>query len=326
VLISPKDSRLSVVNVVNLEEYLQGVVPREMPYTWPLEALKAQTVAARTYSLTHLGEYRDEGFDMVPTTANQDYGGVPAESPMTTQAVAGTKGRVLTFSGGLAGTYYFSSSGGYTENKEVVWGGTPVAYLRAVPDFDNLPGNSWYSWRRSYTLAEFGQKLKNASYDVGDVTAVAPSGAISTSGRPTLWQVTGAAGTVTIKTPNLRTALGVPGLVRSVIFKLSGYVSSARTLASGDSVYVMGADRTPKARPLRDSFLVGYGGTPSVAQSTAAVVGPPMWQESGVEVLGGGNGHAIGLSQWGAHGLALLGKNYDQILTYFYQGTKVEIR
>lgn len=323
ITISPVNQALQVINVVNLEDYLLGVVPWEMPSSWPLEALKAQTVAARTYTLTHLGKNAAEGFDMVNTTDDQVYGGVPAETPRTSQAVAGTKGLVLTFGGKLAGTYYFSSSGGYTENNEVVWGGIPIAYLRAVPDFDDLPGNEYFSWRYYFTMSEFAQKLRSASYDVGDVAGIAPAGVRSISGRPPQWQVAGGNRIVTIKAADFRGALGLPGLVRTVVIRPSGYVSSNRTLASADPVYVMGADRTPRQRPMRDNYLVGNSRTPGLPTTAAAVVGPPVWQEGGVEVVGGGRGHALGLSQWGANGLAVLGKTYDQILTYFYQGTKV---
>lgn len=323
ITVSPVDKSLLVINVVNLEDYLLSVVPREMPSTWPLEALKAQAVAARTYSLTHIGQHKAEGFDMVNTTANQDYGGVAAETPRAGQAVAGTKGRVLTFGLDLALTYYFSSSGGYTENNEVVWGGIPIAYLRAMPDFDRLPGNDYYAWRYTFTPAQVTQKFRTAGYDLGGLVGIVPVGTVSASGRPSQWQVTGANRTVTIKSADFRQALDMPGLVRSVSLKLAGYVSANRTLAAADSVYVMGADRVSRPRLMRDNFLVGNGRTPILTASSAAIVGPPIWQEGGVEVVGGGRGHALGLSQWGANGLAVLGKTYDQILTYYYQGTKV---
>ncbi len=124
---------LTVVNVVPLEEYVRGVVPNELsPGGFPaLEALKAQAVAARTYAVSNLGQFQSQGFDLLPTTRSQVYGGRSTEHPLTDRAVSETRGRVATFEGRPINALYTSTCGGHTENAEQIFGGDAPPYLRA---------------------------------------------------------------------------------------------------------------------------------------------------------------------------------------------------
>lgn len=136
--------RLRVINVVGLDAYLLGVVPSEVPHTWPAEALKVQAVAARSYALAT----RKPGgaFDAYPDTRSQVYGGIDAEKPETTAAVQSTSGQVVLYAGKVATTYFFSTSGGRTASIEDAWPGSePVPYLVSVPDpYDKAsPHHSW---------------------------------------------------------------------------------------------------------------------------------------------------------------------------------------
>ena len=133
-----------VVNVVGLDAYLFGVVPSEVPSDWPVEALKAQAVAARSYALAT----RKPGgaFDAYADTRSQVYGGLDAEKPATTAAVQETSTQVVLYGGKAATTYFFSTSGGRTASIEDVWpGSVPVPYLVSVPDpYDKAsPYHSW---------------------------------------------------------------------------------------------------------------------------------------------------------------------------------------
>lgn len=329
VLISSRDGRLSVINVVNMEEYLFGVVPREMFRTWPAEALKAQAVAARTYAAQSSGtaaQYKNEGFDMVDTPASQAYGGIRAEYRETSEAVLATKGEVLTLGGSPVVTYYHSSSGGHTENNEVIWtGGVPVSYLRGVTDYDNLPGNARYQWRYSYTPQQFAQELRTAGYDLGTILKVEPAGLIGASGRPSHWTITGTKGSPrTLTNQQLREALGTPSTIREVTVRpTAGEASLTRTYMPAEQVSVVAADGKAVTRPAQGSAIVGAGGTTATGGSRVVAAGPTTLQPAGVAVEGGGFGHAVGMSQWGAHGLAQQGKSYGEILTHYYQGTKV---
>jgi stage II sporulation protein D len=134
---------LDVVNSVALEDYVRGVVAWESPSSWPIEALKAQAVAARTYGIT---TKRSGTFDEYPDTRSQMYGGIAAETPSTDAAVAATAGQVVTYAGQPVVTYFFSTSGGRTENIEnTVLGTTPQPWLKSVADpYDSVsPRHTW---------------------------------------------------------------------------------------------------------------------------------------------------------------------------------------
>ncbi|HZB46545.1 MAG TPA: SpoIID/LytB domain-containing protein, partial [Pyrinomonadaceae bacterium] len=124
---------LTVVNVVPLEDYLRGVVPNELsPGAFPeIEALKAQAVAARTYALANLRRFQSAGFDLLPTTRSQVYGGRATEHPLTDRAVSETRGRVATYKGEAINAVYTSTCGGRTEHAELIFGGNAAPYLRA---------------------------------------------------------------------------------------------------------------------------------------------------------------------------------------------------
>ncbi len=126
---------LNIVNELELEDYLRGVVPKEMgPELYKqIEALKAQTLAARTYAVRNLSEFADEGFDICSTPRCQVYGGMQVEHPMSDQAISDTRGLVALFEGQPAETMYGATCGGHTENVEVVFPLKTGPYLRGVP-------------------------------------------------------------------------------------------------------------------------------------------------------------------------------------------------
>lgn len=154
--------RINVVNVLPLEQYLRGVVPMELsPGSFPeIEALKAQAVAARSYALAHLGQHRDEGFDIVDDTRAQVYGGLSAEREMTNRAIEETQGIAAVFRSGDGKltpieALYTANCGGRTENNDEVFGGKPVPYLRAVacaPDGQTFIGRDIVSSRTRESL------------------------------------------------------------------------------------------------------------------------------------------------------------------------------
>ncbi len=124
-----------VINQLNLERYLQGVVPAEMgPSQFPeLAALKAQTVAARTYAVAHLGDHADEGWDLCDTPACQVYNGVGVEHSLSNRAIAETAGLVAVFAGQPIDAMYTSTCGGHTENSSLLFSGRAQPYLMGVP-------------------------------------------------------------------------------------------------------------------------------------------------------------------------------------------------
>jgi stage II sporulation protein D len=123
------------VNWVELESYLLGVVPAELgPEVWPqLEALKAQSVAARTYAWKHRGQFEDEGFDLCGTPRCQVYSGASAEHPMSDRAVAETRGQILTWKGDPISALYTATCGGHTEDAAEIFPEEKAPYLVGVP-------------------------------------------------------------------------------------------------------------------------------------------------------------------------------------------------
>src|SRR5213078_1966746 len=193
------DGKLRAINLVGLEQYLYGVVPSEMPFTWLPEALKAQAVAARSYALA---TRRTGAFDLYPDTRSQVYLGIEHEKPSTNAAVNATAGQVVLYQGEVAKTYFFSTSGGRTASAEDAWG-EPVPYLVSVPDpYDSIsPHHDWGP------LVFTGAKLAKALKMKGVVVDLQP--ALNASGRVKVLNVIGTNGTLTMPGADVRRRLGL---------------------------------------------------------------------------------------------------------------------
>ncbi|HWF75339.1 MAG TPA: SpoIID/LytB domain-containing protein [Solirubrobacteraceae bacterium] len=152
--------RVETIDVVGLDDYVRGVVASEMPSGWSMQALEAQAVAARTYAITT--DAGGSGFDQYSDTRSQVYGGVRAETPRSDAAVAATRGQVVTYRGRPAVTYFFSSSGGRTENNENVFSGSPDPWLRGVGDpYDGAGSNPNFRWFVHMDGARAASKLSS---------------------------------------------------------------------------------------------------------------------------------------------------------------------
>jgi stage II sporulation protein D len=195
-----QSSYLRVVNSVQIERYLQGVVAGEMPHTWPLEALKAQAVAARSYALANL--VKAKPFDLYPDQRSQVYLGIAGEKPRTTEAVRATAREVVLYAGKVASTYYFSSSGGKTASAADVFG-FAVPYLVSRPDpWDKLSPN--HIWGPVVVGARTLQATLQLPERVIDATAVP-----TPSGRARSVAVQTIAGTTSVPASLLRTTIGL---------------------------------------------------------------------------------------------------------------------
>jgi stage II sporulation protein D len=155
----PQGSAIQTIDSLDLEDYVRGVISAEMPSSWSAQALDAQAIAARTYAITD-GRV-SSAFQLYSDTRSQMYRGVAAETPATDAAVARTRGQVVTYHGVPVVTYFFASSGGYTESIQDAWTGvTPEAWLIGVPDpYDNAGGNPYYRWKVNLTLRSASAKL-----------------------------------------------------------------------------------------------------------------------------------------------------------------------
>ncbi|MEA2294316.1 MAG: hypothetical protein QOE86_1955 [Solirubrobacteraceae bacterium] len=196
---------VQAVNAVGLEDYVRGVVARESPSTWPAEALKAQAVAARSYAVTT--SKAGNGFEQYADTRSQVYGGIAAETAASDAAVAATAGQVVTYQGRPVVTYFFSTSGGRTENVEnTSLGSAPVPWLKSVDDpFDGAsPKHRWgpYKWTLGKAKAKLGGLVKGAFRGI----EVRKRGA---SPRVVLADIVGTRGRTQVSGSTLRARLGL---------------------------------------------------------------------------------------------------------------------
>jgi stage II sporulation protein D len=206
---------LIVVNTLDLEEYLYGVVPKEAPTQWEMAALRAQAVVARTYALYKRMRQANPDYDVAAQyIRDQHYEGFSAEHTRTTQAVNDTQGLVLTCQGELIPTYYHAESAGYTENSEYVWS-SPHPCLRAVKA-QMHPASPYLQWSASLSLQEIRSVLSKHGFAVGAIRRLEPVG-WSPSGRITLLKISHKSGETVMRGTEFRLALG-PEVIRSTRF------------------------------------------------------------------------------------------------------------
>jgi stage II sporulation protein D len=276
-------SGLRAINHVGLESYLPSVVGSEMPASWPQAALRAQAVAARTYALRQ--RKPAQPFDLSATVTSQVYKGVEAETVSTRQAVASTRGQVLMYGTSLANAVFHSSSGGATENSGDLWS-QQLPYLVSVPDFDQAsPVQAWQQRLEP-------DQLQQAFVEIGGaqrIDVLATTG----SGRVRQARVIGPAGTLVLTGAQLRSRLGL----RSTMVRFEVVASELAAL--------------PPLPELPDQDPVG-------GSALQATLPPPS-----LLAVGRGYGHGVGMSQWGALGLAQKGQSYEQILGHYYRGTEL---
>jgi stage II sporulation protein D len=195
-----KSAFLRIVNTLPLESYLQGVVAGEMPHTWPIEALKAQAVAARSYALANL--VKGKPFDLYADYRSQVYGGIAAETPRSSEAVRATAREIVVYGGKVATTYYFSTSGGKTASAADVFGFS-VPYLVSKPDpWDKA--SPYHRWGPVLIGARTMQAKLSVEARILDAVGVTTS-----SGRLRSLSLETLAGPTTVPAALLRTGLGL---------------------------------------------------------------------------------------------------------------------
>lgn len=207
-----KGGGLTAVNIVPVDDYLLSVVPEEMPVDWPAEAIRAQSVAARSFALASRGRHASEGYDLCTTTHCQLYTGTAAEKSASNAAIKATRGEVLTYGGKPIEALFHTDSGGMTENSEDVWG-SHVPYLRAAKD---TPTKTM-PWTKTISRADLERKLAAKGHDIGKVRSIALSPLAigraakdrTASGRVKTMTVKGTKGTATLSGTTWRSLLGL---------------------------------------------------------------------------------------------------------------------
>ncbi len=200
-------SDMTVINEVTMQEYLYGVVPREIGGNSPKEAVKAQAIIARTFAAKNYNRRTDLGFNLTDTVSDQAYGGYSWENSNSNRAVDETDGMVAVYNGELIGGYYFSTSGGYTESSVNVWGGE-FDYLSAVPDPYEPTDLSKTTWTVTFTASDIEKKLAEKGINIGQVKDLVVT-EVSDAGRALSLDVVGTNGTKTYTKANIRSFLGL---------------------------------------------------------------------------------------------------------------------
>jgi stage II sporulation protein D len=208
--VRPSRGGVNAVNAVDLESYVRGVVPKESPASWPPEALKAQAVAARSYAIADA--LHGAGYDQFDDSRSQVYGGVGAEAAKSNQAVDATAGQVVMYAGRIAQTFFFSTSGGHTENNEfssLGFGQPAIPYLRGVDDpYEAEAGSAYEHWKRKFTAARMRSALSGLGLK-GRLRKVAVKQRGS-SPRIVRAKLVGSGGVTAVTGPQLASALGLP--------------------------------------------------------------------------------------------------------------------
>jgi stage II sporulation protein D len=311
---TPGDGGLTLVNNLDLESYLRGVVPWEIGRHERnrMAALEAQAVAARTYSLSHLGTRKSRGFDLYASVQDQVYRGSADEDPLCNQAVDNTAGQVLRYEKEEIEAYYSACCGGVSSNIEEVWARGPKPYLISKPDSPGADGEAYCStskhfhWREVWTAKRLEEIMQKSLPEYvkymtqpgradwagpvftardGSASADRPGGlrnleilARTTSGRVAQMAVTTDAGVYHVRGDRVRWVLkpsdGNPFILRSAMFEVE---------------LVRDGDRLTE-----------------------------------VATRGRGYGHGIGLCQTGALIMAEEGNNVREILAHYYPGAVLD--
>jgi len=303
---------MAAINVLGLEEYLYSVVPKEVSASWNEEVLKAQAIAARTFTITNLNKFKNYGFNLDNTTASQVYGGINAEHPRTTAAVDATRGEIVLYDGKPANIYYHATSGGKTANSEDVWSAS-LPYLRSVEDPYENPDEATYArWSVTYTKEELKNILSSRGVEIGDIKDVSVK---YSDGRAVQLTFVGTSGSKTYSKDNIRVPLSLKS-TNFVLTKQSPETEPKQFFADyGNS----GKNRFNSI----GNFISSYAGKLSekTGTSSASQEAEPLT----FTFSGGGWGHGVGMSQWGAKGMADSGFTYKEILTHYFTGVQVDI-
>ncbi|MBP2640822.1 MAG: SpoIID/LytB domain protein [Firmicutes bacterium] len=290
-----KNAGITVINILPVELYLYGILPQEISPEWPLEAIKAQAVAARTYALYNQKKHGEDGFDICSTSDCQVYGGMDSETSRTNKAVDETNGVTIMYQEKLIPAFFHSSAGGFTENSENVWGAY-LPYLRGVEDRDQF--SPYYKWERRFAPADLIRDCAPYIDKIGRLKAIELSALTAApvtrndrgvSGRVKTLRLIGDKGSIQVPGNTIRTLLNLP----STLFDV----------------------KMMSAAHLKDKSL-------EITHRITGAAGET------VLFMGYGWGHGVGLSQWGAKSMAEQApKNdaayYKEILRHYYTGVDV---
>lgn len=320
-----KENNILCINYLKLDHYLFGVLPREIPASGGLEALKAQAVVARSYLYGNINKHRLDGYGVCNTTHCQVYGGLDAEHENTNRAVLETSGIYVEYAGKIISTPFHSNSGGHTENSEYVWGGK-VPYLQGVDDPYSLnsPNSVWDFTIDTRTLEN---RLRNNDIIIGSIRDIEILETTAT-GRVTKLRIIGTLGQSEISGERLRSIIGTMDLKSTLfiinkhsqntntpVYVIDGHTMQTKNINLNGSYILDGAGRTSKSREnintlngKNENTIINY------------FLGNKI---DSITFSGKGFGHGVGMSQYGALEMAKRGYTYEDIIGHYYNGVNI---
>ena len=216
-IIRTEDLKLLVINHVDVEDYLRGVLYHEVSHWWPMEVLKAQAITARTYAIYQSRVSKAKDYDLTDDVYSQVYGGKFSERWRTDRAIRATRNKVLTFNGKIFPTYYHATCGGHTEDALNLWNidlralkGIKCSFCRKSPH---------YHWSKRMSLSDIESKLKKSGYSIGKISSIKIAGRFP-SNRAGDIEIKSSTAVLIIPAKNFRKILG-NDLIRSTNFKLN---------------------------------------------------------------------------------------------------------
>jgi stage II sporulation protein D len=276
--------KMTVFNLVDLEDYIRGVLPGEMGQRNEneIEALKAQAIAARTYAIWKLSEGNSN--HLKNTIEDQLYLGAGAEMPLHSRAVEATNGLVMTYRGNAIAAYYYAVCGGSSIPREKAWGGKKLPYLKSVEDDSFCTWPKSYAWKETFTPAELNINLGQYFGSIGQLPVK---------------------GFGTITDIHFKEDKGT-----NRISEMKVQTGTGEFRAEWDKI------RWALKRPsVPGAILPSTRFTANLIKTGGAI--------SSLEISGTGNGHGVGMCQCGAIGRAREGQTYSEILNTYYKGIKI---
>ena len=337
VAIDKEHRKLNVINIIGIEEYLYGVLKKEISPSWPSEALKAQAVAARTFAIFNMNKYIDKGYNICASTNSQAYGGVNHEDPLTNKAVDETRGIIMVYKGEPINAVYHSDSGGYTENSENVWGSF-LPYLRSVKSkFEEKVSPPYHTWSYSINEKDLTEKLQKQGHKINSIVSIEPVKKSETGRASELVFTADNNKVINMKTNDFRSLMGVD-LIRSTFFNIEVIGKESNITEDTEDKKEI-EDKEEQKESIKEILEQKKDWTIKELLELMKKNKEEKEEEKEEKVLeaeivksdtpltfifsGSGNGHGVGMSQWGAYGMTLQGSRYQDILKYYYQGIDI---
>lgn len=322
---------LTVINAVDMDDYVSCLLSQEMSSSWPMEALKAQAVCARNY-VENEDRHRSSGFDVCENTHCQAYPGVGGSNERTAQAAAETAGLRAWYEGEPAKIYYYSSNGGGSEDIKNVWGSS-FPYLCGVVDpYEETISEKIAYWDHTQVItgtelnAKVQPYLQKKGYNCAaivdfKVTELTPTGNVKsilfTDANGKEWPFTQKGAS------DFRSVLGLRS-IRYTVTKAGEttggvyYTDGGTVLASMNGVYAIGGDGSTR-KMTGNPYVITGSGTQFLASATGGV----STGETVYTIHSSGWGHSVGMSQWGAYAMAQQGYTFDEILKFYFPGIEI---